>query len=103
MDIVVQLPKALNLNILPGMRLRGVITIAIKKSWAVPQNAVLHDANGYYIYRIDNNIAHRVAVKTGLEDTNLVEIQGNLHTNDCIVTVGNYELNEGMFIREQSP
>lgn len=102
-DIVVQLPKKLNLNILPGMRLRGVITIATKNSWAVPQNAVLHDANGYYIYRIDNNIAHRVAVKTGVEDRNLVEIQGDLHTNDRIVTVGNYELNEGMIIREQSP
>jgi hypothetical protein len=47
--------------------------------------------------------AKRMAVKTGIETDKYTEIIGPIDTKSPIVTVGNYELQDGMAVREGGP
>jgi hypothetical protein len=66
----------------------------------VPRNAVLHDGKGDYIYQVAGSKAERVAVRTGIETDKYTEITGPIDTKSPIVTAGNYELQDGMAVRE---
>ena len=39
-------------NLLPGMRVKGEITLASRTGWAVPRSAVLRDGNGDYLFQV---------------------------------------------------
>jgi hypothetical protein len=61
---------------------------------------VLRDAKGDYIFQVTGSKAERVPVKTGIETDKYTEIIGPIDTKRRIVTVGNYELQDGMAVRE---
>jgi hypothetical protein len=71
--------------------------------WVVPRDAVLRDAKGDYLFQVTGSKAERVAVKTGIETDKYTEIIGSIDTKRRIVTVGNYELHDGMAVREGAP
>jgi membrane fusion protein (multidrug efflux system) len=64
---------------------------------------VLHDDKGDYIFRVIGGKAERVPVKTGIETDKYTEVIGPIDTKTPIVTVGNYELQDGMAVRESGP
>ena len=79
-----------------------VITLSKHYGWVVPRNAVLHDAKGSYIFQIANGHAKRIDVQTGIETDTLTEISGGFNSSLKIVISGNYELSDGMAVRETS-
>jgi hypothetical protein len=55
------------------------------------------------IFQVTGSKAERVPVKTGIETDKYTEIIGPIDTKIPIVTVGNYELQDGMAVREGGP
>ena len=87
----------------PGTRVRGEITLSSQRQYAVPRQAVLHDDKGSYLYQVVNQIGHRIAVTTGIEDKGWVAVQGQFIANAPVVTLGNYELEDGASVRVAAP
>lgn len=97
-DVIVSLPASARL--LPGMRVRGDIVVQTVDAYAVPRRAVLHDSKGWYLFQVVDGKARRVDVKPGVEAAGQVAIEGALDASAKVVTLGNYELNDGMAVRE---
>ncbi len=88
---------------LPGTRVKGDVAIASHDAQAVPRQAVLRDSAGEYLFQVANGIAHRVAIKTGLEEDSWVEVLSPALPRLPVVTLGNYELVDNMAVRESTP
>lgn len=90
-------------NLLPGTKVKGEIATTGHVAQAVPRQAVLRDAGGAYVFQVVNGRARRTDVKIGLEDIGWIEVQNALVPNAPIVTLGNYELQDNMAVRESTP
>lgn len=87
--------------LVPGMQLRGLIQVETVTMWAVPQSAVLSDERGTYIFQDDHGHARRVDV-TARDNGSLNGITGNIDPQLPVVVLGNYELRDGMALREDA-
>lgn len=88
------------IGFLSGMQVRGVIDLGAKSDWAVPRSAVLRDALGAYLFQVKDGHAKRVKVSTGVESSDMVAVSGPLDDTLKVVVLGNYELQDGMPVRE---
>lgn len=95
-DVVVQMPDT---ALIPGTRVQAQIQVDQRTGWTVPRSAVLSDAQGSYIFQVHDGQAHRVNVKTGLERGGWVLVQGAFASGEPVVSLGNYELHDGMAVR----
>jgi RND family efflux transporter MFP subunit len=102
-DVVVALPATATAHLLPGMRVRGEIIVKTVEGYAVPRQAVLRDAQGWHVFQVVAGKAKRVAVRPGIESHGQVAIEGPLDPAAKVVTLGNYELKDGMAVREAAP
>jgi len=98
-DVVVGLSGKGARPFLPGMNVRGRLTVTTRDALAVPRSAVLHDARGYYLFVVRRGMAHRVDVEPGLESGGLMGVRGDLKAGETVVVQGNYELSDGMKVR----
>ena len=85
--------------LLPGMKLRGVVTLAATDAWVVPHSAVLDDAQGAYVFQIIDGHAKRVPVRVTVESEARDGVTGAIDSKLPIVVSGNYELQDGAAIR----
>lgn len=99
-DAVVRLDEKTAHGLLPGMNVKGVITVAALKSWVVPRQAVLTDEGGAYVFQIKDGKAVRVDVQIVLDAQDSYGISGKLDPAEKLVTLGNYELSDGQAVRE---
>jgi Cu(I)/Ag(I) efflux system membrane fusion protein len=78
---------------LPGMQGNIILKHSDKKAIAVPVDAVIRDANGNHIWILqkDGSFISR-KVKTGIENSELVEITEGLSENENVVITGAYLL-----------
>ena len=102
-DVVVSFRNDAASRLLPGTRVRGDVTVGNDVGWAVPRQAVLRDARGAYLFQVKDGRARRVDVVTGVESGELIGVSGPLDAAQPVVTLGNYELQDGMKVREQRP
>jgi RND family efflux transporter MFP subunit len=89
-------------GLLPGMQVRGFIDLGGRKSWVVARAAVLRDGRGAYLYQVSDGHARRVDVTVGVESGGVVAVSGKLDSQLEVVVLGNYELRDGMRVREQA-
>ncbi len=87
-------------RLMPGARMEGHIAITSVRMLAVPRSAILTDDQGPYLFVVKNDRAHRVDVTTGVKAHGLVAVSGPLAAGDRVVVLGNYELEDGMVVRE---
>ncbi|MDE2369863.1 MAG: efflux RND transporter periplasmic adaptor subunit [Burkholderiales bacterium] len=90
--------------LLAGTRVSATIDIARPAGWVVPRSAVLRDAHGAYLFQVRQGKAHRVDVRTGIEQGGQVAVQPaapgqTLDPALPVVSLGNYELQDGMAVR----
>jgi membrane fusion protein (multidrug efflux system) len=86
--------------LVPGTHAQGIIQVGQHEAFVAPRQAVLVDDNGAYIFQVVQGKAHRVNVTKGTENQNLVGIEGRFDPKNPVVVLGNYELQEGMKVRE---
>jgi len=67
---------------------------------AVPKEALLFDEGNVFLFVVDNQlIAHKVKVKTGFEEGNLVEVESGLKSDAQVVVAGKNSLKEGSKVK----
>ncbi len=99
-DVAVSVPQA---DFLSGERVRGEIRLQQHAATVVPRSAVLADVVGHYIYQVRNGRAWRIAVQTGLENAEVIAVDGAFLPGAPVVATGNYELQNGMAVRTGTP
>jgi membrane fusion protein (multidrug efflux system) len=102
-NAIVILPTEGNEVLVPGMRVRAEIVLKQQLAWIVPRDAVLSDDKGSYIFQVDQNVAHRVNVTSVVDGRDVVGVDGPVNPAAAVVISGNYELNDGMKVRESNP
>jgi membrane fusion protein (multidrug efflux system) len=97
-DVYVALPKGTKL--LLDSYVRGEIQRTEKNALVVPRSAVLpNESREYEVFTVANNRAVRHTVKIGAGNPKEVQlIAEDLREGDPVVTVGNYELEDGMAV-----
>ena len=99
-DVLVDVPSG---GLMPGMRVRAEIQLNLQTEWVVPRSAVLRDSQGAYVFQVRDGKAHRVTVQAGLEQDGVIVVKGALAANEPVVSLGNYELQDGMGVRGSKP
>lgn len=97
-NATVDLPPAPGL--LPGMRVIGRITLGEARGWLVPRQAVLKDSAGHYLFQVTGRQARRIDVEPVAESGRRMIVRGPLDARRPVVVLGNYELRNGMAVRE---
>ncbi len=97
---IVSLPRDAAGPLVPGMKVRASLQIGTRTSIAVPRDAVLSDDHGDYVFQVSGGKAHRVAVKKVLDASGLAAITGLTDLAAPVVVVGNYELQDGMAVKD---
>lgn len=100
-DVFVRLSKPVA-GLLPGSYVQGEITLSEAHALAVPRAAVLNEDNQAYLFVIEHQIAHRVNVTRLADDGTWTAVKGDIKQGAEVVTLGNYELTDGMHIRKGS-
>jgi len=77
----------------PGMQAQVLFSHSVRKTLAIPTDAVIRDGKGTHVYvESDSNTFQPRMVKTGFEDFDLVEITEGLKENEIVVVSGAYLL-----------
>ena len=97
-NVLVRVPAAGQL--VPGTRVRAEIELDGKNAFEVPRQAVLTDANGSYVFQVGGHAAHRIAVRPVVDNGRTLGVSGSIDPALPVVVQGNYELAEGMHVRE---
>ncbi len=98
-DVIVSVDSKEDTVLLPGMTLRGEVEIPAGEAWVVPRSAVLTDERGAYLFQDDAGRARRVSV-IATENGAMTAIRGKFDPGLPVIVLGNYELQDGMRLRE---
>jgi membrane fusion protein (multidrug efflux system) len=83
---------------------RGEIAVDKKDALVVPRGAVLPGTDGSILFTVRDGHAVEHKVTTGIETDDKTEvIGGKLQAGDEVVTVGNYQLEDGMAVTVGQP
>lgn len=97
----VRVPVPADAPLFLGEHVRASIELQKKDNALVaPRSAVLPDDDKQILFTVKDGKAVKHEVKLGLATDDLVEVSGtDLHPGDLAVTLGNYELEDGMAIQ----
>lgn len=99
-QVVVPLPAGPTL--LPGSVVRGEIVVRERRNvLVVPRSAILYEGPRAYVFLVAQGHASRHWVEVGADDGRDVEIRQGVAPGEGVVTLGNYELRDGMAVRIQ--
>ena len=83
-----------------GEHVRGAITVEESEGLIVPRSAVLPDGDKHVLFILRDGKAVRHEVEIGIVAADRVEVRGaGLRAGDPAVTIGNYELSDGMAVQ----
>lgn len=100
----VRVPVPAGAGLLSGEHVRAAIELQQKEALVAPRSAVLPEGGQLVLYTVKNDRAVRHTVATGIMAGDLVEVIGpDLHDGDSVVTLGNYELTDGMAVQLNPP
>lgn len=87
-------------ELIQGQAFRTRIEVGELKGWLVPRGAVLDDDEGTYLFQVAGGKAKRVKVKRLGSDDDTAVVDGPLDPKLDVVTVGNYQLEDGGAVRK---
>lgn len=80
----------------PGMF--ATVTLVIEEhpnALLVPTQAILKDNNGTYVFTVDNNVAKRIDIKIGIEQSIMTEILSGIEGTEDVITTGQQFVRNG--------
>lgn len=86
-------------ELLPGAFGNAWIVTEKKTCAVVPREAVLTRCEEKVVFVVEGNYAKMRKVKTGIVTDRFVEIEKGLRPGEKVVTLGNYELEDGMEVK----
>ena len=99
-EVLAPIPEQRVDRLVLGSRVQGHIHLASHRALVVPRSAVLGGAANAHVFTVSDGKARLVKVQTGTETDQDIEVQGELAAGDRVVVTGNYELSDGMAVRE---
>lgn len=88
------------LRLKPGMFVRAqIIKDHRNQALKIPLDSILEEGDHYFVFRIENNRAIRVNIKTGLQDLHSMEVLEGLSPGDRVVTRGKENLTSQALVR----
>lgn len=102
LPVQVSVPATLAAQLVAGAALDAEIHTVSYTAWAVPRAAVLRDAQGHYLFQLDQGKAHRVDVQVRSPAGDTLGVDGPINANLPVIVMGAYELSDGMAVREQA-
>jgi RND family efflux transporter MFP subunit len=87
-------------TLMQGETFRARIELGRIEGWLVPHDAVLSDTHGPYVFQVAAGKAVRVAVKLLGSDGTTSVMDGPVDPHRLLVTQGNYQLSDGMAVRQ---
>ncbi len=99
-DVIARVDPKDTHDLMLDMVMEGTIIVSHIRALAVPRSAILTNTKGGYLFVVRHGKAHRIDVRTGLEDHGLVAVTGPVRPGDRVVVLGNYELHDGAAVRE---
>jgi len=100
-EVLAPIPEGQTDRLVLGSRILGQIHLSTRQGLFVPRSAVLGQDVDAHVFAINAGRAQRIAVQTGDENGDLVEVSGTLAAGDEVVVRGNYQLSDGMLVRQQ--
>ena len=98
----VRVPVPAGASLLLGEHTKAAIELGRKAALVTPRSAVLPENGRLVLYTVKDDKAVRHEVTTGIIAGDLVEVSGpDLHEGDSVVTLGNYELADGMAVQSK--
>jgi multidrug efflux pump subunit AcrA (membrane-fusion protein) len=67
----------------------------------VPSDALLKDDSGYYVFTVEESKAHKISVKTGVEQNAHTEILAGLSGEETIIIIGQQFVKDGSAVSIQ--
>ncbi|GEM_PF-2349545 len=89
-------------GILPGVFVNASIITEHKFCTAVPRDAVLTRDNSQFVFVVENSVARMRYVKVGILTDKFAEILDGVKSGESVVTLGNYELEDGAYVENIS-
>lgn len=101
-EVLAPIPDDAVDHLVLGSRVRARIEVTRQNALVVPRSAVLSDQGEDYLFVVRDGHALRRVVKTGLPtaDGGRIAVSGDIQVGDRVVISGNYELDDGMTVRE---
>ncbi len=87
----------------PGMFLQVELELDQREAVVIPEEALILEGRARYVYRVDDGVAHRVAVQSGQRRDGRVEIVAGLQAADRVVALGHQRLSDGARVRVRNP
>uniref|UniRef100_UPI001E4DF75D efflux RND transporter periplasmic adaptor subunit n=1 Tax=Legionella waltersii TaxID=66969 RepID=UPI001E4DF75D len=101
-DVIVNVTNAPDL--IPGSMVKGeILTKPKTRVISVPRSAVLYQQKKPYLFVIKKGKALLRWVVVGEDNGQMVSVINGLKAGERVVTVGNYELTDGLNVLEQKP
>lgn len=69
----------------------------------VPDQALISQGGAVFVFRVENDTAKRVAVKTGLRADSKAQILAGLRAGDVVVTAGHQKIQDGAPVQVSRP
>jgi len=88
-------------ELIQGQAFRAQIEVGELKGWIVPRDAVLDDDEGAYVFQVAGDKAKRIKIKRVGNDDESAAVEGPLDPKLEVVTVGNYQLEDGGVVRKE--
>jgi len=86
-----------------GEGIRGILELKSENVLIIPRSAVLPQEDQHVVFTVHDGHAQRHVVQIGLQSPEMVEITGgDLKPGDEVITLGNYELTDGMAVRVEN-
>lgn len=83
-------------KLLPGMFVKVNQQIGTEKNvLVVPDQAVLADVKGYYVFQVVDNKATQVYIELGTRQGGLAQVKSGIKVGDIIVVLGQQKLQDG--------
>jgi membrane fusion protein, multidrug efflux system len=79
----------------PGILMTVEVIRAKTSALAVPDRALVANANEVFVYRVNDGVAGKVSVTTGHRQNNMVELKTGVKPGDLIVTDGTNRIRPG--------
>lgn len=102
-DAVVRFRPPPDSGLFPGLRMRGDIELSTAEGWLVPRSALVAVGDGLAAFQVVAGKAQRVGVQLLMERDDQAVVQGAFDARRRLVTVGAYQLSDGMPVREAKP
>ena len=99
-EVLSPIPEQQIDHLVLGSRILGHIQLTPHPALVVPRSAVLGNDRSAFVYTVRQGKARKIKVQTGIEQGNEIEITGPLKAGDSVIILGNYELRDGLAIRE---